>query len=168
MPLPKYAFNLTEGVLRVVRTDGAPITDEEREWFRTGTSNRLKVEALANTLTHQKSAELDAAGIPKTGETRGGVRFDIDPAISELEAIREARLLSKTRVASMWGGKAYQLTDWARGWSRPHMENLRAWAGALGRALVLVPAPLVPQVRQMIQEWEAQNEPPLSRDEEAA
>lgn len=166
MARPTFAFHLSEeGVVRVVRTDGAPITEEELEFLRDNTREGLRVAALAKSVTHVKSyAE---AELPRgtEGKTRGGVRFDIDPLIHELDAIRERRKLSATAVAKAMFTQRQYMYDWVRGKSRPHLETVRTWAAALGRMLMIVPLDLVPKVREMIAEWENNNE---TADEEAA
>lgn len=157
---PKYGFHLTEdGVLRIVKTDGSPITPEDVEWYKSTVRDKLRADTLAMTANHIRSAQLNEQPVPVEGVTRGGVRFEVDPAIVELERIRDAQGHTKASVAkAMFVGNTSQLTDWVRGASRPHMFNLRAWAAVLGRTIMLVPSSLAPSVRQVITEWEEANE----------
>lgn len=163
MARPTYAFHLSEGVGRIVRTDGAPITEEEMQFLRDNTREGLRIAALAKSITHVKSAEQQLRGT--TGETKGGVRFEIDPIVLELDAIRERRKLSAAAVARAMSTTGQYLYDWVRGKSRPHLSSVHSWAAALGRTLMLVPIDLAPKVRAMVTEWEDQHE---TANEEAA
>lgn len=162
MARPTYAFHLSEGVVRVVRTDGAPVTEDEVQFLRDNTREGLRIAALAKSITHVKSAEQQLRGT--MGETKGGVRFEIDPIVLELDAIRERRKLSAAAVARAMSTTGQYLYDWVRGKSRPHLSSVHTWAAALGRAMMLVPVDLAPKVRDMVTEWE-KNE---TANEEAA
>lgn len=163
---PRFAFNLTEdGIVRLVKTSGEPITPEEVQFFRDITRDALRAAGLAKSATHIKAAELKGQSPDGVGETRGGVRFEIDPAVIELEAIGRRRGIPLAHVARAMFSQPGQFYDWVRGASRPQMFNLRTWAALHNRALMLVPTDLLPKVKEMIAAWENENE---HADEEAA
>lgn len=155
---PKYAMALTGGVVRMVRTDGAEITEEEVDWLRGKISEALKIEALSKSATHQRSQEImeQAQETLKSGLTRGGIRFEIDPAISELESERKAQNISRAALARAMYTPTTRMTDWVRGSARPQLDNLRLWASMLGWVFMLVPRPLADQARKLIDEWREQ------------
>lgn len=156
----KYNFHLSpEGIVRLTRSDGAPIDEDQVNWFRRITSEALKADALAKSRTHVRSAEQQAGmNGTRVGTTRGGVRFDIDPAVDELERVRTRLGFKRAPVARAAFLQPQDLTDYVRGASRPGMETLRTWAAVLGRRLLMVPAALAPKVIEMVRQWEAENE----------
>lgn len=155
----KYSFHLSpEGIVRLARSDGAPIDEDQVNWFRRITSEALKADALAKSRTHVRSAEQQTETGEGVGETRAGVRFEIDPAISELEGVRDRLGFKRAPVARAAFLQPQSLTDYVRGASRPELDTLRAWAAVLGRRLLLIPSELAPKITKMVREWEAENE----------
>lgn len=154
----KYSFHLSpDGIVRLARSDGAPIDEDQVNWFRRITSEALKAEALAKSRTHVRAAEQAETG-EGVGETRAGVRFEIDPAIGELEEVRDRLGFKRAPVARAATLQPQSLTDYVRGASRPDLSVLRSWAAVLGRQLLLVPTELAPRVVKMVRAWEAENE----------
>ena len=63
-----------------------------------------------------------------------------DPIVQQLRAARVVRELSQSEVAAMAGKFAHpQFSFLERGLRSPTLETLRAWAGALGFDIALVP-----------------------------
>lgn len=62
-----------------------------------------------------------------------------DPIVEQLRAERVRRGWSEWDIASRVGCDQSAVNHWERGRRNPLPSNLRAWAGALGFDLLLVP-----------------------------
>lgn len=62
----------------------------------------------------------------------------IDPIVAELRAERRRQGLTQTDVARAIGRATYQTVhQWEKGTNHPKIDNVRAWADALGYEIVL-------------------------------
>lgn len=155
MSAARYALRRTEeGALRVTRSDGSPIDDETVEWFRRVIRSAMRIDAQAKTFA-SRQREIADDKIAAALSDEKPARYKIDEIILFLEEERIKRGLERSRLAKLMFMPSTRLTDYARGWSRPTMDNLRLWCFMLGWKIMLVPNELHETVAQLVREWTA-------------
>jgi hypothetical protein len=141
----KYLVRLDPGGrIVVIKSDGAECTPEERQWVHDAIVARLRSVHL-----HPHETQGIITGEGRRGITRGGVSFEIDPMVDELEQRRADLGLHKTTVAALSGIALHRIYDWLSGKSRPHLSDIRELGAVLNLVPVLIPAGILRNVLRM-------------------
>lgn len=140
--------------LVIVNRDGLDFTEEDRKFVADAISSALRGRGL-DRFNEERDAAMNEA-IPEGGRreavTRGGVRFEIDPYIIEIDERRKLvpgltkRQLS--RDVGWWDGK---FQSFYRGQARPQLYEIRELGAVPGINLVpmLIPTALVKRIREL-------------------
>jgi hypothetical protein len=135
--------------IRIFKRDGSDFTEDDRE-----TVILVLMHHFHSESSFKAGRSLDRPEAGTDVATRTGVEHTLDPIVSFFAAYRKRRRMALISVARLMGeGKGTRVGAVEAGKTRPLIEFLRDWGYALGFNLMPIPLGMVSKVRDMVNEY---------------
>lgn len=144
----RFAVILKEGRIVITPTSGEEATEADVTWINDIITNSLRSRNFKNTA--EKPLRPDDYGVVH------GKNWDVDEIIVKLSEIQKRRAIPTRDITDVLCLHHSMLACYKHGKTRPYLETVRSWAFLLGRDIQMIPMVLRKQVKQMVQDWEAE------------
>jgi len=127
------------GRLVIFRSDGAPVSEEERDWFNKTITVQLRTDHMIKSHGYEQDGALLESDVVIGKSRKTGEEIRVHPLILQLKTLLKARGWRLSDTSKAIGMRDTALSEWMRGTMRPTLANIAAAFGATGYRLVPVP-----------------------------
>ena len=153
---PKYMTRLIDGQVRIFRSDGQTMSEDDAKWVRKVLTAQVRAEALAISAGKRIDAALDEPDVDEGLSSRTGSRIIVHPLIHKMKQIIKANGWPLAVVSRLLGKSDAAVSTWLRGQATPSMTDLFALYGLAGYKLIPVPLAAVQEAQALVLKCETE------------
>ena len=151
---PRYKAALVDGRIRIFRSDGQDISQDEVVWVQATLTAQLRSDHLALNAKQNNDAVLSEPNVYEGTSPRTGMKVFVHPLIHHIKHMLRVRHLRHGDVSRILGKSSRTVSTWLRGEAMPSAVDLYALFGMLRYRLTPVPLDVLEQVTEIIGEHE--------------